>query len=166
MEFMIKDIVVFYKFVNEVTPEYSEEVQARISQHQHSHVYVRPNSHPGIGIVSTDITLYSSILSVEEISAVLFDAMDGNVVFGTRKESGKHNIVVDKLKIRYDFEGENSEEYVKALYNFMPKYKCNFIHLSESAPSSIFIWTGLDVEGATDLILNAIEKMDESAYLV
>lgn len=166
MKFRIKDIVVFYKFVNEVTPEYSEEVQARISQHQHSHVYVCPNSHPGLGIVSTDITLYSSILSVEEISAVLFDAMDGNVVFGTRKESGKHNIVVDKLKIRYDFEGENSEEYVKALYNFMPKYKCNFIHLSESAPSSIFIWTGLDVEGATDLILNAIEKMDEPAYLV
>ena len=86
-------------------PEYSEEVQARISQHQHSHVYVCPNSHPELGIVSTDITLYSSMLSVEEIDAVLFDAMDGNVVFGTRKEPGKHNVIVDKLKIRYDFEG-------------------------------------------------------------
>lgn len=166
MEFGISDVIVFYDFVGEVTPEYSEEVQNRISQHQHSHVYVCPNSHPEFGIVSTDITLYSSMLSVEEIDAVLFDSMDGDVVFGTLKESGKHNIVVDKLKIRYDFEGENSEEYVKALYNFMPKYKCNFIHLSESAPSSIFIWTGLDVEGATDLILNAIEKMDEPAYLV
>ena len=71
------------------------------------------NSHPELGIVSTDITLYSSVLSVEEIGAVLFDAMDGNVVFGTRKEPGKHNVIVDKLKIRYDFEGENSEEYVK-----------------------------------------------------
>ncbi len=48
----------------------------------------------------------------------------------------------------------------------MPKDKCNFIHLSESAPSSIFICTGLDVEGATDLVLNAIDKMDEPAYLV
>lgn len=152
--------------MDEVTPEYSEEVQARISQHQHSHVYVCPNSHPEFGIVSTDITLYSSILSVEEIGAVLFDAMDGNVVFGTRKESGKHNIVVDKLKIRYDFEGENSEEYVKALYNLMPKDKRNFIHLSESAASSLYIWTKLDVEGATDLVLKAIEKMDEPAYLV
>lgn len=166
MKFGIYDVIVFYKFVDEVTPEYSKEVQARISQHQHSHVYVCPNSHPELGIVSTDITLYSSILSVEEIGAVLFDAMDGNVVFGTRKESGKHNIVVDKLKLRYDFEGENSEEYVKALYNFMPKDKRNFIHLSESAPSSLYIWTKLDVEGATDLVLKAIEKMDEPAYLV
>ena len=106
------------------------------------------------------------MLSVEEIGAVLFDAMDGNVVFGTRKEPGKHNIVIDKLKIRYDFEGENSEEYVKALYNFMPKDKRNFIHLSESAPSSLYIWTKLDVDGATDLVLKAIEKMDEPAYLV
>lgn len=166
MNFVIKDIVVFYKFVDEVTPEHSEEVQARISQNQNSHVYVCPNSHPALGIVSTDITLYSSILSVEEIGAVLFDAMDGNVVFGTRKEPGKHNIIVDKLKLQYVFEGENSEEYVKALYNFMPKDKRNFIHLSESAPSSIYIWTELDVEGATDLVLNAIEKMDEPAYLV
>lgn len=149
--------------MNEVTPEYSEEVQARISQHQHSHVYVCPNSHPGLGIVSTDITLYSSILSVEEIGAVLFDAMDGNVVFGTREEPGKHNVVVDKLKIRYDFEGDGSEEYVKNLFELMPNDENNFIHYGDS---SLYIWTKLDVEGATDLILSAIEKMDEPAYLV
>ena len=46
MKFGIFDVIVFYKFVDEVTPEYSEEVQSRISQHQHSHVYVCPNSHP------------------------------------------------------------------------------------------------------------------------
>lgn len=103
MRFGISDVIVFYKFVDEVTPEYAEEVQARISQHQHPHVYVCPNSHPELGIVSTDITLYSSMLSVEEIGAVLFDSIDGNVVFGTRKETGKHNVIVDKLKIRYDF---------------------------------------------------------------
>lgn len=163
MKFGIYDVIVFYKFVDEVTPEYSEEVQARISQHQHSHVYVCPNSHPEFGIVSTDITLYSSILSVEEIGAVLFDAMDGNVVFGTRKEAGKHNIVVDKLKIRYDFEGDGSEEYVKNLFELMPKDNKNFIHYGDS---SLYIWTKLDVDGATDLILNAIEKMDEPACLV
>lgn len=163
MKFGIFDVIVFYKFVDEVTPECSKEVQARISQHQHSHVYLCPNSHPELGTVSTDITLYSSILSVEEIGAVLFDAMDGNVVFGTRKEPGKHNIVIDKLKLRYDFEGENSEEYVKALYNFMPNDESNFIHYGDS---SLYIWTKLDVEGATDLVLNAIERMDEPAYLV
>ena len=163
MKFGIFDVIVFYKFVDEVTPEYSKEVQARISQHQHSHVYVCPNSHPEFGIVSTDITLYSSILSVEEIGAVLFDAMDGNVVFGTRKEPGKHNIVVDKLKIRYDFEGDGSEEYVKKLFELMPNDNKNFIHYGDS---SLYIWTKLDVEGATDLVLNAIEKMDEPAYLV
>lgn len=163
MKFGIFDVIVFYKFVDEVTPEYSEGVQARISRHQHSHVYVCPNSHPEFGIVSTDITLYSSILSVEEIGAVLFDAMDGNVVFGTRKEPGKHNVIVDKLKIRYDFEGENSEEYVKALYDYMPKDNKNFIHYGNS---SLYIWTKLDVDGATDLVLNAIGKMDEPAYLV
>lgn len=163
MKFGIYDVIVFYKFVDEVTPEYSEEVQARISQHQHSHVYVCPNSHPEFGIVSTDITLYSSILSVEEIGAVLFDAMDGDVVFGTRKEPGKHNIVIDKLKIRYDFEGENSEEYVKSLFELMPKDNKSFIHYGGS---SLYIWTKLDVDGATDLVLNAIEKMDEPAYLV
>lgn len=163
MEFGIYDVIVFYKFVDEVTPEYSEEVQARISQHQHSHVYVCPNSHPEFGIVSTDITLYSSILSVEEIGAVLFDAMDGNVVFGTRKEPGKHNIVIDRLKIRYDFEGDGPEEYVKNLFELMPKDNENFIHYGDS---SLYIWTKLDVEGATDLILNAIEKMGEPAYLV
>ena len=163
MKFGIYDVIVFYKFVDEVTPEYSEQVQARISQHQHSHVYVCPNSHPEFGIVSTDITLYSSMLSVEEIGAVLFDAMDGNVVFGTRKEPGKHNIIVDKLKIRYDFEVENSEEYVKALYNYMPNNENNFIHYGGS---SLYIWTKLDIDGATDLVLNAVEKMNEPAYLV
>ena len=164
MKFGIYDVVVFYKFVDEVTIEFSEDICNRISENDN--VYVCPNNHPELGLFSTNITLYSSTLSVDEIGAVLFDAMDGNVVFGTRKEPGKHNIIVDKLKIRYDFEGENSEEYVKAIYNFIPKDKCNFIHLSESAPSSIFIWTGLDVEGATDLVLSAIEKMDEPAYLV
>lgn len=162
MKFGIYDVIVFYKFVDEVTPEYSEEVQARISQHQHSHVYVCPNSHPEFGIVSTDITLYSSILSVEEIGAVLFDAMDGNVVFGTRKEPGKHNVVIDKLKIRYDFEGDGSEEYVKNLFELMPEDNENFIHYGDR---SLYIWTKLDVDGATDLVLNAIEKMDEPAYL-
>lgn len=162
MEFGIYDVIVFYKFVDEVTPEFAEEVRGRISRNQHAHVYVCPNSHLELGIVSTDITLYSSVLSVEEVSAVLFDAMDGNVVFGARKEPGKHNIVIDKLKIRYDFEGENSEEYVKQLYNYMPNDKNNFIHYGGS---SIYIWTKLDVDGATDLILNAIKKMDEPSYL-
>lgn len=164
MELGISDVIVFYKFVDEVSQEYVGSVLDRLRENEN--IYACQNSYPELGLVSTDITLYSSILSVEEMGAVLFDAMDGNVVFGTRKEPGKHNIVIDKLKLRYDFEGENSEEYVKALYNFMPKDKRNFIHLSESAPSSIFIWTGLDVEGATDLVLNAIEKMDEPAYLV
>ena len=163
MEFGISDVIVFYKFVDEVTPEFAEEVRGRITQNQHAHVYVCPNSHPEFGIVSTDITLYSSVLSVEEIGAVLFDAMDGNVVFGTRKEPGKHNIIVDKLKIRYDFEGENSGEYVKAIYNYMPKDNKDFIHYGDS---SLYIWTKLDVEGATDLILDAVNKMDEPAYLV
>lgn len=163
MEFVISDVIVFYKFVDEVTPEYAEEVRGRISQNQHSNVYVCPNSHPEFGIVSTDITLYSSVLDVEEMSAVLFDAMDGNVVFGSRKEPGKHNIVIDKLKIRYDFECENSEEYVKQLYNYMPNDKNNFIHYGDS---SLYIWTKLDVEGATDLILDAVNKMDEPDYLV
>ena len=163
MNFGISDVIVFYKFVDEVTPEYAEEVRGRISQNQHAHVYVCPNSHPEFGIVSTDITLYSSVLSVEEMSAVLFDAMDGNVVFGVRKEPGKHNIVIDKLKIRYDFEGENSEEYVKQLYNYMLNDKNNLIHYGDS---SLYIWTKLDVEGATDIVLNTIEKMDEPAYLV
>lgn len=122
-----------------------------------------PNSYPELGLVSTDITLHSSMLSVEGIGAALFDAMDGNVVFGTRKELGKHNVVVDKLKIRYDFYGNGSEEYVKALYNFMPNGKNNFIHYGDS---TLYIWTKLDVEGATDLVLNAIEKMDEPACLV
>lgn len=161
MEFGIYDVIVFYKFVDEVTIEFAEEVCNRLRENDN--IYVCPNSHPEFGIVSTDITLYSSVLSVEEIGLVLFDAMDGNVVFGTRKEPGKHNVVIDKLKIRYDFEGENSEEYVKTLYDYMPNDKNNFIHYGDS---SIYIWTKLDVEGATDLILNAIEKMDEPAYLV
>ena len=59
--------------------------------------------------------------------------------------------------------GENSEEYVKTLYNYMPNDENNFIHYGDS---SLYIWTKLDVEGATDLVLNAIEKMDEPAYLV
>ena len=122
-----------------------------------------PNSHPEFGIVSTDITLYSSMLSVEEMSAVLFDSMDGNVVFGTRKGPGKHNVVIDKLKIRYDFEGENSEEYVKQLYAYMPNDNKVFIHYGDS---SLYLWTKLDVEGATDLIIDAASKMDEPAYLV
>ncbi len=163
MEFGIYDVIVFYKFVDEVTPEFAEEVRGRITQNQHAHVCVCPNGNPEFGIVSTNIILYSSVLSVEEIGAVLFDAMDGNVVFGTRKEPGKHNVVVDKLKIRYDFEGENSEEYVKQLYNYMPNDKNDFNHYGDS---SLYIWTKLDVGGATDLILNAIEKMDEPAYLV
>lgn len=151
----------FYKFVDEVPQEYVDAVLDRIRGNDN--VYVCPNSYPELGLVSTDITLHSSMLSFEEIGAVLFDAMDGNVVFGTRKEHGKHNIIVDKLKIRYDFEGENSEEYVKALYNYIPKDNKNFIHYGDSA---LYIWTNLDVEGATDLVLNAIEKMDEPACLV
>lgn len=161
MEFGISDVIVFYKFVDEVTPEYAEEVCNRIRENDN--IYVCPNSHPEFGIVSTDITLYSSVLGVEEMSAVLSDAMDGNVVFGSRKEPGKHNIVIDKLKIRYDFEGENPEEYVKQLYNYIPSGKNNFIHYGDS---SLYIWTKLDVEGATDLILDAVNKMDEPAYLV
>ena len=161
MEFGISGVIVFYKFVDEVTPEFAEEVCNRLRENDN--IYVCPSSHPEFGIVRTDITLYSSVLSVEEIGAVLFAAMDGNVVFGTRKEHGKHNIIIDKLKIRYDFDGENSEEYVKQLYNYMPNDKRNFIHYGDS---SLYIWTKLDVEGATDLILDAIEKMDESAYLV
>ena len=122
-----------------------------------------PNNHPELVVVSADITLYSSMLSVEEIGAALFDAMGGNVVFGTRKEPGKHNIIIDKIKIRYDFEGENSEEYVKNLFELMPKDNKNFIHYGDS---SLYIWTKLDVEGATYLVLDAVNKMDEPAYLV
>lgn len=161
MEFGIHDVIVFYKFVDEVTPEFSEEVCNRLRENDN--IYVCPNSHPELGIVRTDITLYSSMLGVEEIGAVLFDAMDGNVVFGTRKEPGKHNIVIDKLKIRYDFEGENSEEYVKQLYNYMPNDENNSIHYGGS---SLYIWTKFDVEGAMDLVLNAVNKMDEPTYLV
>nr|DAN28939.1 MAG TPA: hypothetical protein [Caudoviricetes sp.] len=155
MKFGIFDVIVFYKFVDEVSQEYVDVILDRLRDNDN--VYVCPNSYPELGLVSTDITLYSLTLSVEEIGAVLFGAMDGNVVFGTRKESGKHNIIVDKLKIRYDFEGENSEEYVKALYNYMPNDENNFIHYCDS---SLYIWTRFDVEGATDLVLNAIEKMD------
>lgn len=161
MKFGIFDVIVFYKFVDEVLQEYVDAVLDRLRQNDN--VYVCPNSYPELGLVSTDITLCSSMLSVEEIGAALFDAMDGNVVFGTRKETGKHNIVVDKLKIRYDFEGDGSEEYVKNLFELMPKDNENFIHYGDS---SLYIWTKLDVEGATDLVLNAIEKMDEPAYLV
>ena len=161
MKFGIYDIIVFYKFVDEVTIEFAENICKRIAENDN--VYVCPNNHPELGLFSTNITLYSSTLSVEEIGAALFDAMDGNVVFGTRKESGKHNIVVDKLKIRYDFEGDGSEEYVKNLFELMPKDNKNFIHYGDS---SLYIWTKLDVEGATDLVLNAIENMDEPAYLV
>lgn len=161
MKFGIFDVIVFYKFVDEVTQEYVDAVLDRIRENDN--IYVCPNSYPELGLVSTDITLHSSMLSVEEIGAVLFDAMDSNVVFGTRKEPGKHNVIVDKLKICYDFEGENSEEYVKALYNYMPNDENNFIHYGDS---SLYIWTKLDVEGATDLVLNAIEKMDEPACLV
>lgn len=161
MKFGIFDVIVFYKFVDEVTQECVDVVLDRLMEN--NNIYVCPNSYPELGLVSTDITLHSSMLSVEEIGAALFDAMDGNVVFGTRKELGKNNIIIDKLKIRYDFEGENSEEYVKALYNYMPNDENNFIHYENS---SLYIWTKLDVEGATDLILNAIEKMDEPAYLV
>ena len=161
MKFGIFDAIVFYKFVDEVTIEFVEDICNRIAENDN--VYVCPNSYPELGLVSTDITLHSSMLSVEEIGAALSDAMDGNVVFGTRKEPGKHNIIVDKLKIRYDFKGENSEEYVKALYNYMLNDENNFIHYGDS---SLYIWTKLDIEGATDLVLNAIEKMDEPAYLV
>lgn len=161
MKFGIFDVIVFYKFVDEVSQEYVDAILDRIRDNDN--VYVCPNSYPELGVVSTDITLHSSILSFEEIGAALFDAMDGNVVFGTRKEQGKHNIIVDKLKIRYDFEGENSEEYVKALYNYMPNDENNFIHYGDS---SLYIWTKRDVDGATGLVLNAIEKMDEPAYLV
>lgn len=161
MKFGIFDVIVFYKFVDEVTFEYTQGVCDRLRENDN--IYVCPSILPEFGVLSTDITLHSSMLSVEEIGAALFDAMDGNVVFGTRKEPGKHNVVVDKLKIRYDFEGENSEEYVKALYNFMPNDENNFIHYGGS---SLYIWTKLDVEGATDLVLEAIEKMDEPAYLV
>lgn len=161
MKFGIFDVIVFYKFVDEVSQEYVDVVLDRLRDNDN--VYVCPNSYPELGLVSTDITLHSSILSVEEIGAALFDAMDGNVVFGMRKEPGKHNIIVDKLKIRYDFEGDGSEEYVKALYNYMPNDENNFIHYGDS---SLYIWTKLDVEGATELILDAIEKMDEPAYLV
>ena len=160
MKFGIFDVIVFYKFVDEVTIEFAEDICKRIAENDN--VYVFPNNHPELGLFSADISLYSSTLSVEEIGAALFDAMDGNVVFGTRKEPGKHNIIVDKLKIRYDFEGENSEEYVKALYDYMPNDENNFIHYGDS---SLYIWTKLDVDGATDLVLNAIEKMDEPAYL-
>lgn len=161
MKFGIFDVIVFYKFVDEVSQDYVDAALDRLRENEN--IYVCPNSYPELGLVSTDITLHSSILSVEEIGAVLFDAMDGNVVFGTRKEPGKHNIIVDKLKIRYDFEGENSEEYVKALYDYMPNDENNFIHYGDS---SLYIWTKLDVDGATDLVLNAMEKMDEPAYLV
>lgn len=147
--------------MNEVSQDYVDVVLDRLRQNDN--IYVCPNSYPELGLVSTDITLHSLTLSVEEIGAALFDAMDGNVVFGTRKEPGKHNVVVGKLKIRYDFEGENSEEYVKTLYDYIPNDKNNFIHYGDS---SLYIWTKLDVEGATDLVLNAIGKMDEPAYLV
>lgn len=157
----LMNVIVFYKFVDEVSQEYVDAVLDRLRGNDN--VYVCPNSYPGLGPVSTDITLHSLTLGVEEIGAALFDAMDGNVVFGTRKEPGKHNIIVDKLKIRYDFEGDGSEEYVKALYNYMPNDGNNFIHYGDS---SLYIWTKLDVEGATDLVLNAIEKMDEPACLV
>lgn len=161
MEFGVFDVIVFYKFVDEVTIEFAEDICKRIAENDN--VYVCPNNHPELGLFSTNITLYSSMLSVEEIGAALFDDMDGNVVFGTRKEPGKHNIIVDKLKIRYGFEGENSEEYIKNLFELMPKDNKNFIHYGDS---SLYIWTKLDVEGATDLVLNAIEKMDEPDYLV
>lgn len=161
MKFGIFDVIVFYKFVDEVSQEYVDSVLDRLRENEN--IYVCPNSYPELGLISADITLHSSTLSVEEIGAALFDAMDGNVVFGTRKEPGKHNIIVDKLKIRYDFEGENSEEYVKALYDYMPNDENNFIHYGGS---SLYAWTKLDVDGATDLVLNAISKMDEPAYLV
>ena len=161
MKFGIFDIIVFYKFVDEVSQEYVDAVLDRLRGNDN--VYVCPNSYPELGPVSTDITLHSLTLGVEEIGAALFDAMDGNVVFGTRKELGKHNVVVDKLKIRYDFEGDGSEEYVKNLFELMPKDNKNFIHYGGS---SLYVWTKLDVEGATDLVLDAIGKMDEPAYLV
>lgn len=161
MQFGIYDVIVFYKFVDEVSQDYVDAALDRLRENEN--IYVCPNSYPDLGLISTDITLHSSTLSVEEIGAALFDAMDGNVVFGTRKEPGKHNIIVDKLKIRYGFEGENSEEYVKALYNYMPNDENNFIHYGDS---SLYIWTRFDVDGATDLVLNAIEKMDEPACLV
>lgn len=161
MKFGIFDVIVFYKFVDEVAQEHVGSVLDRLRENEN--IYVCPNSYPELGLVSTDITLHSLTLGVEEIGAALFDAMDGNVVFGTRKELGKHNVVIDKLKIRYDFYGNGSEEYVKALYNFMPNGKNNFIHYGDS---SLYIWTKLDVEGATDLVLSAIEKMDEPACLV
>lgn len=161
MKFGIFDVIVFYKFVDEVSQEYVDVVLDRLRENDN--IYVCPNSYPEIGLVSTDITLHSSTLSVEEIGVAFFDAMDGNVVFGTSKEPGKHNVIVYKLKIRYDFEGENSEEYVKALYGYMPNDENNFIHYGDS---SLYIWTKLDIDGATDLVLNAIEKMDEPAYLV
>ena len=161
MKFGIFDVIVFYKFVDEVSQDYVDAALDRLRENEN--IYVCPNSYPEIGLISTDITLYSSTLSVEEIGAAMFDVMDGNVVFGTRKELGKHNIIIDKLKIRYDFDGDGSEEYIKNLFELMPKDNKNFIHYGDS---SLYIWTKLDVEGATDLVLNAIEKMDEPAYLV
>lgn len=161
MKFWIFDVVVFYKFVDEVSQEYVDSVLDRLRENEN--IYVCLNSYPELGLVSTDITLHSSMLGVEEIGAALFDAMDGNVVFGSRKEPGKHNIVIDKMKIRYDFEGDGSDEYVKNLFELMPKDNKNFIHYGDS---SLYIWTKLDVEGATDLVMNAIENMDEPAYLV
>lgn len=161
MKFGIFDVIVFYKFVDEVSQYYVDAALDRLRENEN--IYVCHNSYPELGLISTDITLHSSTLSVEEIGVALFDSMGGNVVFGTRKEPGKHNVIVDKLKIRYDFEGENSEEYVKTLYNYMPNDENNFIHYGDS---SLYIWTKLDVEGATDLVLNAIEKMDEPACLV
>lgn len=161
MKFGIFDVIVFYKFVDEVSQDYVDAILDRLRENEN--IYVCPNSYPELGLVSTDITLHSLMLSVEEIGSALFDSMDGNVVFGTRKEPGKHNIIVDKLKIRYDFEGDGSEEYVKNLFELMPKDNKNFIHYGGS---SLYVWAKLDVEGATDLVLDAIGKMDEPAYLV
>ena len=161
MKFGIFDVIVFYKFVDEVSQDYVDAILDRLRENEN--IYVCPNSYPELGLVSTDITLHSLMLSVEEIGLALFDSMDGNVVFGTREEPGKHNIIVDKLKIRYGFEGDGSEEYVKNLFELMPKDNKNFIHYGGS---SLYVWTKLDVEGATDLVLDAIGKMDEPAYLV
>lgn len=158
MEFSIGQIVVFYEFLNPVTPEYAEEVRRRIRENRNSHVFVCPEALGDRVSEVTNITMHSSVLSAEEIGAVLFDAMDGNVVFGGRKEPGKHNIVIKKLKIRYDFDGDGSEEYPKTVYELIPKDGESFVHYGDS---SLYVWTQLSVDEATNMVWEAVHKIDE-----
>ena len=65
MKFGIFDVIVFYKFVDEVSQEYVDAVLDRLRENEN--IYVCPNSYPELGLVSTDITLYSSMLSVENM---------------------------------------------------------------------------------------------------